>query len=178
MNHLERAIPSAMPKLAVTEADTPQAVAAAGALFREYAASLPFSLCFQGFDKELAALPGKYARPDGRLLIGWVDDVPRGCVALRPIDALPGDPEPVCEMKRLYVQPAARGLKLGRRMCERLLDEASLAGYQFMKLDSEPDFDAAVGLYRALGFQTIPRYNDDPHPQTIYLGRILDWPRK
>ncbi len=163
-----------MTKLAVTQADTPGDIAAAAALFREYAASLPFSLDFQGFEQELAALPGKYARPCGRLLVGWVDDVPRGCVALRSIEAMPGDLEPVCEMKRLYVQPAARGFKLGRRMCERLLDEASRARYRFMKLDSEPDFDAAVGLYRALGFRTIPRYNDDPHPQTIYLGRELD----
>jgi len=167
-----------MRRVVVTEADSPELIAIAAELFREYAASLPFSLCFQGFDDELANLPGKYARPAGRLLIGWVDDVPSGCVAFRPIEALAGDVGPVCEMKRLYVKPDARGLKLGRRLCERLLDEASLAGYQFMKLDSEPDFDAAVGLYRALGFRTIPRYNDDPHPQTIYLGRELDSPRK
>jgi len=153
-------------------------VAAAARLFREYAASLPFSLGFQGFDAELVALPGKYSKPDGRLLIGWVDDVPRGCVAFRPLEAMPGDPEPVCEMKRLYVQPEARGLKLGRRLCDRLLDEASLSGYQFMKLDSEPAFDAAMGLYQSLGFTPIPRYNDDPHPQTVYLGRVLCSPRK
>ena len=167
-----------MPKLVVTDADTPERIAVVGDLFREYAASLPFSLCFQGFEQELAALPGKYSPPEGRLLIGWVDDVPRGCVAFRPIEAAPGDPEPVCEMKRLYVQPAARGLSLGRRLCHRLLDEASLAGYQFMKLDTEPDFEAAQGLYRSLGFKSIPRYNDDPHPQTVYLGRLLEFPRK
>mgnify|MGYP000092789277 CR=1 FL=1 len=167
-----------MPRLVVSEADSPEVLAIAAALFREYAASLPFSLCFQGFDEEVVALPGKYARPGGRLLIGWVDDVPRGCVALRPIGAMPGDLEPVCEMKRLYVQPEARGLGLGRRMCSRLLDEASLAGYQFMKLDSEPDFDAAVGLYRSLGFGPVARYNDDPHPETIYLGKVLEFPRR
>lgn len=166
------------PRITVTEADTPEALRIAAELFREYAASLPFSLCFQGFDDELANLPGKYARPTGQLLIGWVDDTPRGCVAFRPLEALPGDPEPVCEMKRLYVQPQARGLHLGRRLCNRLIDEAALAGYQFMKLDSEPDFDAAMGLYKSLGFTPIPRYNDDPHPQTVYLGKVLPLPRK
>ncbi len=162
-----------MPTCSIIEATTPSLISAAAELFREYAASLPFSLCFQGFEAELAALPGRYARPHGRLLLALVDHTPRGCVALRPIEPLPGDLEPVCEMKRLYVQPPARGLKLGRLLCDRLLEEAAIAGYRFMKLDSEPDFDAAVGLYRALGFHSIARYNDDPHPQTIYLGRTI-----
>jgi len=145
----------------------------AASLFREYADSLPFSLCFQGFEEELAQLPGKYAAPHGRLLIARVDGEPRGCVAFRRIDGLAGDPEPVCEMKRLYVRPEARGLGLGRRLCELLLREAAACGYRLMKLDSEPDFEAAMGLYASLGFRPIARYNDDPHPETVYLGKFL-----
>src|SRR5438477_11376291 len=67
------------------------------ALFREYAASLPIDLCFQGFDEELATLPGRYAEPAGRILLGWIDGALAGCVAVR---ALEGD---ACEMKRLFV---------------------------------------------------------------------------
>jgi putative acetyltransferase len=143
------------------------------ALCREYAESLPFSLCFQGFDQEMAGLPGKYAAPTGAMLLAKVDGRPAGCAALRPIDALPGDPVPVCEMKRMFVRPEYRGLGLGRLLAEELLSRARNAGYRMMKLDSEPDFTAAMSLYRALGFVDIARYNDDPHPQTVYLGLRL-----
>ncbi|MCE7974043.1 MAG: GNAT family N-acetyltransferase [Leptolyngbya sp. PLA1] len=160
----------------VRVASSPSDLDLARTLFREYAASLPFSLCFQGFEEELATLPGKYAAPAGEILIAYDTRTPVGCVALRPIDPLPDDPSaarPVCEMKRLYVKPASRGLGAGRALCERLIADARVMGYRMMKLDSEPDFDAAVGLYRSLGFVPIPRYNDDPHPQTIYLGLRL-----
>ncbi len=68
---------------------------------------------------------------------------------------------------------SVRGLGLGRLLCERLLEEARARGYGMMKLDTEPDFHAAIGLYTALGFTAIPRYNDDPHPQTGYFGKRL-----
>ncbi len=164
------------PRVDVRVASSASDLDLARALFREYASSLPFSLCFQGFDEELATLPGKYAAPTGEILIAYDDKSPLGCVALRSIDAQPDDPpaaRPICEMKRLYVKPAARGLGAGRALCERLIADARAMGFRMMKLDSEPDFDAAVGLYRSLGFVTIPRYNDDPHPQTIYLGLRL-----
>lgn len=164
------------PRVDVRVASSASDLDLARALFREYAASLPFSLCFQGFDEELATLPGKYAAPAGEILLALQGEHPLGCVAVRPIDAMPDDPlaaRPICEMKRLYVKPAARGRGAGRALCERLIADARVMGFRTMKLDSEPDFDAAVGLYRSLGFVPIPRYNDDPHPQTIYLGLRL-----
>lgn len=156
-------------RAAVQPAAFPADAAIVADLFREYAASLDFSLGYQGFEAELAALPGKYASPGGGVLLAIVDGVAAGCVAMRAIERPPDGPEPVCEMKRMYVRPAFRGLKLGRRLAEQLLAAARAAGYRRMLLDSESTFTAAVTLYRSLGFVEIPRYNDDPMPCTLWM---------
>ncbi len=158
--------------LATSSAD----FAFAAELFREYVASLPFPLDYQDFDNEVANLPGKYAQPQGCILIAWqrtgLTPTPVGCIAMRPLDPSSlrvGDIEPVCEMKRMYVRPAARGLRLGRLLAERLLDEARKSGYRMMKLDTETIFTAATTLYRSLGFVECERYNDDPQPDTTWM---------
>lgn len=160
----------------ISLATSPADLAVAATLFREYVASLPFPLDYQGFDNEVANLPGKYAQPQGCILIAWqrtaLNQTPVGCIAMRPLDPSSlraGDIEPVCEMKRMYVQPAARGLRLGRLLAERLLDEARKSGYRMMKLDTETTFTAATTLYRSLGFVECERYNDDPQPDTIWM---------
>lgn len=145
-------------------AKSPQELAEAAALFREYAASLPFSLGFQGFYEELATLPGKYAPPRGVIVLAYAGAEPVGCIALRPILD-----ERTCEMKRMYVKPSRRGTGLGRRLAEELIGFAREAGYARMLLDTEPDFTPAVTLYRSLGFVETARYNDDPHPQTLFF---------
>jgi len=132
-------------------------------LFREYAASLGFPLDFQGFERELAELPGEYATPRGALLVAEVDGAPGGCAALRPLD---GD---TAELKRLYVRPAHRGRGLGRRLTTAILAEARARGYQRVRLDTVPGMEAAQALYRELGFREIPAYRPNPIAGAAYL---------
>ena len=132
-------------------------------LFEEYAASLDFDLCFQGFREELAGLPGDYAPPAGRVLLARVDNAIAGCVALRPIE-----PE-VCEMKRLYVRPASRGRGAGRALVESLIREARQAGYRRMRLDTLASMSAARRLYEQLGFREIAPYRNNPVEGAAFL---------
>jgi ribosomal protein S18 acetylase RimI-like enzyme len=133
------------------------------ALFREYADSLGFPLDFQGFDRELAELPGDYAPPRGMLLLAEVDGAAAGCAALRPFA---GD---VAELKRLYVRPAYRGLGLGRRLTETALADARDRGYRRVRLDTVPGMETAQALYVALGFREIRPYRPNPIPGARFL---------
>ncbi len=138
------------------------------ALFREYQVWLDLDLCFQSFDQELASLPGRYAPPSGRLLVAEHAGAIVGVVASREID--PG----VCEMKRLFVRPAAHGLGIGRALAERLIDEARAGGFRAMRLDTIPErMASAVALYERLGFRDIPPYTHNPVPTTRYLELAL-----
>ena len=125
-------------------------------LFEEYQRGTGVSLCFQGFDRELASLPGDYAPPAGRLFLALAGEDPVGCVGLR---GLPGG---VGEMKRLYVRRAARGTGLGEALARRVIDAARAAGYHALKLDTLPDMDSAQALYTRLGFRDTAPYNDNP----------------
>lgn len=145
------------------QAETPEDVATARKLFEEYGTSLGFSLCFQGFDKELAGLPGDYAPPAGRLLLLTEDGQVAGCVALRRLDA------ETCEMKRLYVRPEFRGRSLGRALAEEIIRQARGLGYPRLRLDTVPSMAAAIALYRDLGFREIAPYRENPVPGVLYF---------
>ncbi len=135
----------------IIEATTTEQIEQVRGLFRQYQAELPLQLCFRSFDSELSGLPAEYGPPRGKLLLATVAGQPAGCVGLRPFPL-----EGACEMKRLYVRPTFRSRKLGRELAERVLQEARALDYQRLRLDTHPPtMQAAVKMYRNLGFQEV-----------------------
>lgn len=159
-----------MKRVTIAEVREPSELETARSLFQEYAACLGSDVCLQGFGKEVAALPGEYARPHGRLLLASVDDQMAGCVGLRRLE-----PD-TCEMKRLYVRPEYRGLGVGRELAQTITTESRTAGYRRLRLDTLPSMVSALALYRRLGFREIPPYGDNRVEGAVYLELHLDRP--
>ncbi len=132
-------------------------------LFGEYALWVNEPCCFAGFGQELAALPGEYSPPGGRLLLALAGDAPAGCVALRNFDAGRS------EMKRLYVRPACQGQGLGKRLAQAAIEAARAAGSHTLLLDTLPKMASAIALYRALGFAPRGPYSSRPTPGAVFF---------
>ena len=133
-------------------------------LFREYQTFLGVDLCFQGFEEELANLPGKYAEPIGAIILAEHDGQFIGCVAVRPIKDAPE----TCEMKRLYVKDGYRGLSAGRKLAEAIITKSRELGYKTMQLDTLERLDRAMTLYEKLGFKKIQPYYANPLSEVVY----------
>lgn len=157
----------------IHSADSASDIIAVRELFEEYWRSFGFTPCFQGFADEVAALPGKYAPPRGRLALAIDDDRDgddgklAGCAALRPVDATRA------EAKRLYVRPEFRGRGLGAALLEYLIEQARAAGYLELVGDTMPVMTDALALYRRRGFELTGPYSDDPTPGAVYIRLVL-----
>ena len=148
-------------------AQFPDDLSAVRSLFLEYQADTGIDLCFQGFDAELAGLPGEYASPAGSIVLACVDGEPSGCCAFR---SLPNtDHLNACEMKRLFVRRAFRGFGLGRLLVERVMTDAQLAGYTTLLLDTLSDMETARALYQESGFVEVAPFYHNPIPGAHYL---------
>ncbi len=152
------------PAVSIRPAAIPDEIDVVRALFLEYGRSLSFDLCFQGFEQELAELPGRYAKPRGEILLA----PGAGVVALRPLS------DDICEMKRLYVQPHARGRGVGVHLAHAIIAAARERGYRAMRLDTHESMVAAIALYRALGFREIAPYSDSQMAGLRYYELPLD----
>lgn len=137
-------------------------------LFKAYLGELNEDLCFQSFDSEIDNPLYKYSAPVGALFIAFYNGVPVGCIALQPLQ----EPQ-TCEMKRLYVDPEYRNLKIGDALVKTLLQEAQTLGYTTMKLDTLERLQAAINLYLKFGFETVTAYYDNPLLSVVYMEKKL-----
>lgn len=139
----------------------------------EYRASLGVDLCFQGFDDEVRSLPGRYAEPRGALVLAFADRGSEhpvqcvGCVGLRPLN------DDTAELKRLYVRPRARGLRVGRLLTEEAIQIARAGGYRRVVLDTLGSMTEANALYRSMGFEPMEAYTENPLPDPHFYERWL-----
>jgi GNAT superfamily N-acetyltransferase len=154
----------------IRDARVPDEIGVVRSMFEEYAASLDVDLCFQGFDGELAQLPGYYAAPRGCLLFAEGRGRIAGCVALRPLESQGRD---VAEVKRLYVRPVARGFGAGRALAQAVIARARTIGYREIRLDTLETMDAARALYASLGFRECAPYYVNPLPNVAYMSLRL-----
>ena len=124
--------------------------------FQEY-------LTLQNYSEELDHPFDKYGPPDGRIYLAKWNDAPAGCIALRRLD------KDNCEMKRLFVRPEFRNLGIGSQLIQRILADTREIGYHSMLLDTLPFLERAIEMYRRIGFQEIPIYNNSPMSSAIYM---------
>jgi len=132
-------------------------------LFRDYVKWLAVDLSFQDFEKELETLPGKYAPPEGVIILAAVDGSPAGCVALRKID------NDTCEMKRLFVRDIYRGSGTGRELVKRIISESVSCGYKKMLLDTLESMKSARKLYEDAGFKVRDPYYHNPLEGAVFM---------
>jgi carbonic anhydrase len=144
------------PPAEIVESSSTEHIDHARKLFREYWEWFGFEPCFQGFETELAGLPGAYAPPQGCVLLAYCGAKPAGCVALRSLG--PG----ICEMKRLWVRPQFRGLRIGIGLTRAVIETAKARGYGRMRLDTLPQMTEALALYGRFGFEKTVPYTDTP----------------
>lgn len=153
--------------LMILQAETDEHLGQARLLFAEYVASLGFDVSFQNVADELARLPGRYAPPSGRLLLALYEDRAAGCVALKQLN------DETCEMKRLYVKPQYRNLRIGKALVDALIREAQMVGYQRMRLTTVMTMERAISIYQSWGFKEIPAYCYHPVPGTVFMELML-----
>lgn len=163
---MSRGAGAANARFRIVPASSAADLRAVAELFEAYAASLPVDLAYQDFAAELAGLPGKYAPPAGALLLArGVDGRHLGCVGIRPLALAQ-----VGEMKRLYVEPAARGLGLGRALAEAAIEAARRLGHRELRLDTLPSMARAIAMYEQIGFERIPAYYEPTPPGTVFMS--------
>jgi GNAT superfamily N-acetyltransferase len=154
------------------------ALAAARELLLEYgnfvlAQSGAARFCFGTLRQEAEALPASFIQQGGGSLLAFVRGQPAGFVAWRALNG-PGIAPNSWELKRLWVRPVARGLALGRRLTQAVLDRARAAGRNAIYLDTAPELMASAHrLYLEMGFVPCLAYNDNPVEGLVWMVKFL-----
>lgn len=156
-----------MPTSEIALATSDRDVAAVQDLMREYIFWLtrthPLDVAYQDFEGEMADFPARYEA----LLLARVERAAAGACALKRLDA------ERCELKRLYVRPAFRGLGLGEGLTQRIMDEARTRGYRRMVLDTHEELKSAIAMYQGMGFTPSEPHNEPGNVGTLFFGRDL-----
>ena len=154
--------------LKIHEAQTDEDVELVKALLAEYLDWIETEALISpqehnAFRDQLANLPNGFVKPDGCLLVAMYRGCAAGCVALRKLN------DGVCEMKRLYVTPKFRHLKIGRKLVEAIIEKACEIGYTHMCAHTLAAMEAANTLYPSLGFKEIAPYEENIIAGSVFM---------
>jgi ribosomal protein S18 acetylase RimI-like enzyme len=105
----------------------------------------------------LAEAASSFNSPSGLFVVAALGDDVVGCGAVQWIDGV------TAEIKRMWVDPGRRGIGLGKRLLAHLEAAAQSSGRSRVVLDTNETLAEAIAMYRALGYGTIERYNDNPY---------------
>ena len=155
------------PLFHVIEADLHRDLQTVLSLYREYIHSTQADLSFQNNEWEFARLADFYDGAGAGIFLALMEGRAVGCAAYRRVD------DHICEMKRVYVRPQARGHGIGAALVARVLQAGRASGYRKICLDVLPEFQAALALYRSVGFVPHEPVADNPVPGTAFLGLVL-----
>ena len=147
--------------------ETDEEIAGAKRLIVEYAQWLNLDLCFQNIDDELESFPEKYKEPEGAFFIAKESSNIIGCVGIRKLDT------GICEMKRLFVNDGSKGKGIGKKLVEKIIEEAKIKKYEKIRLDTIDTMEAALSIYYKNGFYRIEPYYNNPIKGTVYLEKML-----
>jgi len=149
-------------------ASTPEEFLDGRSLFIQYANSLDVDLSFQDFQNELDTIEKQYSEPKGALLLAYKDDIVVACAGIRELN------KDIAELKRMFVEPGYRKLKIGRKLLELAIDIARQLNYNLIRLDTLPTMTKAQGLYRSFGFYEIAPYRFNPVKGTVFMEMKLN----
>lgn len=148
----------------VVDPANPRAVEALGHYFDE------LNVRFEsGFDPEYGGAEADrvaMSAPKGAFLLAAIDGVVVGCGGVQCLD------ETTAEIKRMWVDPERRGIGLGRRLLERLEEEAKQLGRTRVVLDTNSSLTEAIALYEHAGYRQIERYNDNPYAERFFEKEV------
>ena len=117
-------------------------------------------------DRSISADADELTEPEGLLLLARLDDDPIGCGALK------FDEDQAAEIKRMWVDPSARGLGLGRRLLEELEERARVRGVMKVRLETNGSLTAAIALYRSAGYEEVEPFNDEAYAHHWFEKRL------